>query len=233
VSPTGTSRGDVDAVLFDLHFTLVHQRPAADWLADAWRHAGRDGEAGADLPAAGRAELALGLDELWDRAAVLDPGKERDLDPVRHRQVFDGVVAPLPGMDGALLDALYATLHDVWVPYPDTLPVLRALADHGVRTAVLSNVGIDVRPVLARIGVAELVTAVVLSCDHGVVKPDPAMFELALAAVGAPATRTVMVGDNWRDDGAAAALGIRTLILPSALGRENGLRGVLGLAYGG
>jgi FMN phosphatase YigB (HAD superfamily) len=219
----------VSAVLFDLHFTLVHQRPARDWLDAAWRAAGRPGGVADVLAPDALAELELGLDELWDRAVVVDPDKKRDLDATSHRRVFDAVVRPLPGMDDALAGALYAGLHDVWVPYPDTVPVLRALAERGVRTAVLSNVGIDIRPVLDRIGVSDLVTAVVLSCEHGLVKPDPALFEVALAAVGATAAQALMVGDNWRDDGAAADLGIRTLILPSALGADHGLEAVLGV----
>jgi FMN phosphatase YigB (HAD superfamily) len=223
----------VDAVLFDLHFTLVHQRPARDWLDAAWRTAGRAGDAlgtlAGTLATDALGELQRGLDELWDRAVVVDPDKKRDLDATSHRRVFDAVVGTLPGLDDELAAALYATLHDVWVPYPDTAPVLQALAEGGVRTAVLSNVGIDIRPVLDRIGISDLVTAVVLSCEHGLVKPDPALFERALAAVGTSADRAVMVGDNWGDDGAAAALGIRTLILPAVLGSEHGLAGVLGL----
>src|SRR5689334_13019415 len=147
----------VDAVLFDLHFTLVHQRPARDWLHAAWRTAGRPGDAvdvlAASLSPDALAELEQGLDTLWDRAVTVDPEKKRDLDAASHRRVFDTLVGVLPGMDDDLSAALYATLHDVWVAYPDTVPVLQALAGRGVRTAVLSNVGIDIRPVLDRIGV--------------------------------------------------------------------------------
>lgn len=39
-----------------------------------------------------------------------------------------------------------------------------------------------------------------------------------------------MVGDNFADDGAAAALGIRTLILPRSWGGIHGLDAVLRLA---
>jgi len=222
-----TPQRDLDAVLLDLHGTLVRPRPASTWVAGALAHAGRPGTAEHLVPdAGGRAALLDGLDRIWERAGDVDPGNARDLDARRHREVFDVLVGPLPGVDAGLVDALYATLLDVWTPFPDTLPTLQALAALGVRTAVLSNVGIDVRPVLRRTGIAGLVDAVVLSCEHGVVKPDPELFRRALGAVGAAPERTLMVGDNWRDDGAAAALGIRTLVLPAALGDRHGLAGV-------
>jgi FMN phosphatase YigB (HAD superfamily) len=38
-----------------------------------------------------------------------------------------------------------------------------------------------------------------------------------------------MVGDSWKDDAGAGALGIRTLILPRTRGRVHGLDAVLRL----
>lgn len=38
-----------------------------------------------------------------------------------------------------------------------------------------------------------------------------------------------MVGDSWRDDAGAAALGIRTLLLPRTTGPVHGLDAVLRL----
>jgi len=224
-----TAARSVDAVLLDFHGTLVHQHPARRWVAAALAEAGRGGTADQLVPTPGLATLLDGLDRLWERASAIDPGNLRDLDGVRHREVFDELVGCLPGVDDALTDALYATMLDEWTPWPDTLPTLRALAGLGVRTAVLSNVGVDIRPVLRRTGIADLVDAVVLSFEHGAVKPDPELFRRALAAVGAAPDRALMVGDNWRDDGAAAALGVRTLILPARPGERHHLGTVLGL----
>ena len=53
-----------------------------------------------------------------------------------------------------------------------------------------------------------------MSAAHGVQKPDPRIFELALEALGAGAPETLMVGDRASHDGGAAAAGIATLILP-------------------
>ena len=63
-------------------------------------------------------------------------------------------------------------------------------------------------------GITHLIDAYVLSFEHGVPKPDPRIFELALQAVGMNLEETLMVGDRASHDGGAAAVGITTLILP-------------------
>jgi beta-phosphoglucomutase-like phosphatase (HAD superfamily) len=70
---------------------------------------------------------------------------------------------------------------------------------------------------------------VVLSYEVGVVKPDPEIFRRATNLLGLSAEQTLMVGDSWRDDAGAAAIGIRTLILPRTIGPVHGLASVLRL----
>jgi FMN phosphatase YigB (HAD superfamily) len=67
----------------------------------------------------------------------------------------------------------------------------------------------------------------VLSYEVGVVKPDPAIFELALDRLGRPGRRTLMVGDSPRDDVGGVTHRIRTLILPRTDGPVHGLGTVL------
>ena len=61
---------------------------------------------------------------------------------------------------------------------------------------------------------AELIHTFVLSGEHGTIKPELRLFELALDAVGVTPDRALMVGDNYLNDGAAIDAGIRTLLLP-------------------
>ncbi len=63
-------------------------------------------------------------------------------------------------------------------------------------------------------------------------KPDPAIFELAAKSLGLPAHELLMVGDAVDDDGAAARIGMRTLILPRTRGTTHGLEQVLRLVGG-
>jgi putative hydrolase of the HAD superfamily len=71
----------------------------------------------------------------------------------------------------------------------------------------------------------------VLSYEHGVQKPDPRLFTLACEALGVDARDTLMVGDDRRADGGAAALGCAVHFVDHlpAHSRPDGLRPVLGL----
>ncbi len=132
-------------------------------------------------------------------------------------------------IDDVLAHALYECMLETWIPYTDTIDVLSELRRRGVRIALVSNVGIDVRPVLEAGEMTHLFDAVVLSYEAGSVKPAAPIFERALDAVGVAPQNALMVGDSPYDDVGAALLGIRTLILPRTSGERHGLDVVLGL----
>jgi FMN phosphatase YigB (HAD superfamily) len=213
----------IEGVIFDFHSTLVDGGDLDAWIDSAL---GRLGRPDTDL----RPRLRDHLDQIWQHAHTIDPKSERDLSSDRHRDVFCRAVALCPGADDELIAALYATMTGQWVVFDDTAPVLRELKSRGLRTLVLSNIGIDIRGCLAGNGLTGLVDEVLLSYEAGVVKPDPAIFALALGRLGTTAGRTLMVGDSARDDAGGAALGIRTLILPRTRGPVHGLAAVLRLA---
>ena len=211
----------IRAVLLDFHATLVDQGEADTWLDLAVAHAGT----GQDLGPIERAAVLERLDDIWAHARVIDPDSGRDHSAEAHADVFHRV------MDGHVPDdireALYVVMLDVWRAYDDAAPLLDGLRERGVRTAVLSNVGVDIRPVMEREGLRA--DAVVLSCEVGAVKPQPEIFRAALDALGVTAEEALMVGDSWKDDAGAAALGIRTLLLPRTRGPLHGLDQVLRL----
>jgi len=225
----------VDAVIFDFHSTLVDQGDGRDWVERAWGllHLGLPAEA--TLARDTMSAVATRLDRVWEGARAIDPESRRDLDPATHRAVFAALMDDLVRdvLDGvladphALVEALYATVTDLWTPYTDTLPTLRELRRTGVKVALLSNIGLDIRGVLDRTGLADLLDAVVLSYEVGLVKPQPEIFAHTLDVLGVPAERALMVGDSWKDDAGAAELGCRVLILPRTWGPEHGLDQVL------
>lgn len=257
----GGASGPIEAVLFDLHSTVLDQGPSATWLAAAAQllAAGHvalgdrasgpsDSGAAASVPSGSgpsdsggsptgaspldHPALAAGLDNLWDTAKVDDPQSLRDLDPVAHRDLFAAMIRrlPLPApVAPDVVDALYATQFAAWHAYADAAPTLRALRALGVRTAAVSNICHDVRPLLAREGLLDLFDAVVLSFQVGAVKPDAAIFDAALAALGVERRAALMVGDSVEADGGAARHGIRALVLPRTSGPEHGLGAVVGL----
>ena len=166
------------------------------------------------------------LEQIWGHADTIDPGSSRDLSQVRHREVFIQAVSLFPGVEPGFGEALYAVMADQWVVFDDTMPVLTELAERGVPSVVVSNIGIDIRPFLSQTGLADKLDGVVLSYEVGSVKPQPEIFAHALDLLDMPAGDALMVGDSWHDDAGAAAVGIRTLILPRTSGPSHGLEAV-------
>jgi HAD superfamily hydrolase (TIGR01509 family) len=221
--------GPITGVLFDFHSTLVDQGDPVTWLELAWARAGREGTPVDTLRVDGRDRLAAWVNRIWEHVREVDPDNERDLSPVRHREVYDVLMERVDAVDDELAQALYECLLEPWIPYVDTVPVLTELRRRGVRIALVSNIGIDIRPLLDSAGLTGLLDAVVLSYEAGAVKPAAPIFERALEALGVPAENALMVGDSPHDDAGAALIGIRTLLLPRTSGERHGLDIVLGL----
>ena len=216
----------IDTVLFDFHTTLVDQGDSRVWLSSAESSLGREPQpAGTQLVD----DMVAYLDVLWESAHELDPNAERDRSAVAHRNLFDALMQQAPYGDAQLVEALYEGVSSQWRAYADAAPVLRALQATGVRTVVLSNTGLDINDVLEREGLSAHVDAVVQSYEIDAVKPQAQAYLAAMAAVGAEAAGTLMVGDNPGPDAGGAHIGIRTLILPRTRGAIHGLGVVLGL----
>jgi HAD superfamily hydrolase (TIGR01549 family) len=93
--------------------------------------------------------------------------------------------------------------------YDDTAPLLRGAAAAGMPVAIVSNADYTLPDMLARAGVEIEPTRVFSSAATGSSKPDPGIFEHALARLGAPAGRALHVGDTPGTDAVGAqALGI-------------------------
>jgi HAD superfamily hydrolase (TIGR01509 family) len=132
----------------------------------------------------------------------------RDLAPALHREAYLHALRDT-GLPDHHADALYRQAIDPasWVPYPDTVEVLRSLKAHGLRTAVVSNIAFDIRPAFRTAGADGDIDEFVLSFEVGVVKPDPRIFQIALQRLGVAADEAVMVGDSQENDGAARGVG--------------------------
>ncbi|MEU3876631.1 MULTISPECIES: HAD family hydrolase [Streptomyces] len=99
-------------------------------------------------------------------------------------------------------------------PDPQVRTALGELRRAGWRLGVVTNGTADNQTAkLRRAALSDLVDTVVISESAGVRKPDPRIFHLALAALGAePSPRAVMVGDSLAADvGGALAAGLSAI----------------------
>ena len=88
--------------------------------------------------------------------------------------------------------------------FPDVLPVLRALRPAsgrpGYRLGILSNTQSFDLDFLGSSGLGRAVDELCLSCDCGLLKPDPEIFRIASRRLGLPPEEILMVGDSLVDD---------------------------------
>jgi epoxide hydrolase-like predicted phosphatase len=185
---------ELDAVLFDLFDTLAWTkmpRPA-DRITTRFGVTAETLSRAFDVTRRARHTGALGCGEQEMLAVVRSCGVEADLGLVRD--VSAAQIAYLCE-DGAGL-------------YDDTLPALRTLRARGIRTAIVSNCDHWTRPVVGALALDGEVDAIVLSCEVGVMKPDAAIYHLALERLGVPPERALFVDDKAENCAAARALGL-------------------------
>lgn len=140
--------------------------------------------------------------------------------PYVEEMVRDLEVPPdqVAAAESALLEAL--TTPGAWAGHlRESIEQLPALAATGARIAIVSNADGTVEARLREEGVCQVgpgagvpVDAVIDSSAVGIRKPDPRIWESALAATGARPQNSIHVGDSLITDvGGARAAGIRPI----------------------
>jgi putative hydrolase of the HAD superfamily len=118
-----------------------------------------------------------------------------------------------------LLDELYHEFSrpSAWHSYPEADEVLRALADAGLRLAIISNWDSRLPVILDALGLAPHFDTVSVSSLEKVEKPGRAIFDRTLERLGVPPLRAIHVGDGPLEDyrGAADA-GMRPVLIDRA-----------------
>lgn len=181
--------------------------------------------------AAALAEVSIGIDpdglteaHYRGMAAIDRHGSEPEVFGDYHEAYADHL-----GLEGDertrgldVLRPLYAPGSGLWdEPLDGVLDGLRTLAERDLTMVVVSNADGSVAQLLASAGLLQVgpgpgveVAAIVDSGIVGIAKPDPRIFEHALALVEADPARTIHVGDAYEFDvrGARAA-GIRPVLV--------------------
>ena len=95
------------------------------------------------------------------------------------------------------LRAMYAVTQAYWLPEVEAVPTLRALCQQGYRLGLLSNAGddADVQTLVDKAELRPYLDFVISSAAQGIRKPNPKIFQAALAHWKFTPTRVAMVGD--------------------------------------
>jgi putative hydrolase of the HAD superfamily len=129
------------------------------------------------------------------------------------RRVLDVLGIDHGGQDhGLVIDRLIDSDVASWTQYRDEVWALaRVFREDGGRTAFLSN---GVPEAMARIRADRPLEGwfdvVIVSCEVGVAKPDPMIFELCLTRLNVKPSHALFVDDRTENLEGAASVGLRT-----------------------
>jgi putative hydrolase of the HAD superfamily len=165
-----------------------------------------------------QARAALRAEIAYYREHLQEGRDEESLADLRARcgAIVQGALPGLEGADpaqvtAALLDALRFSAQ------PDALEALTRVRASDTRVIVVSNWDVSLPEVLDRVGLGPLLDGVITSAGAGARKPDPAIFQRALALAGVAPERCLHVGDSPQEDVAGArAAGIEPVLLDRA-----------------
>ena len=197
----------LEAVLFDVDFTLV--KPGPDLGPEGYQLLGR--RFGLELDPSRYAEARAAAVETIERHPELDHDEEVWV--LFTEQIVRGMGGDSDRAYECAVEMTRAWEHaENFELYEDTLPVLAALREHGLKIGLVSNTGRDLEAFIAHHALD--VDAAVSSGAHGKTKPHPAIFLSALERLDVTAEEAAMVGDSPEDDvDGAKALGMRAFLI--------------------
>lgn len=122
---------------------------------------------------------------------------------------------------------LWAIDHRSWLSVdPGTLRVLNALVEGRTRLALLSNAGADFIGWLRHGSFAPLFERVFISGELGLVKPEPEIYEHAIAELGIAPADLLFIDNKSENVEGARAVGGDGHVFTDAAGLEEWLRGL-------
>ena len=200
------------AVFFDVDFTLIYPGPT-------FQGEGYERFCAAYGITVDRSRFAAAVREA---SAILDDQQQHVYDAdifVRYtRRIIEAM-----GGSGPDIDACARQIYAEWAAcqhfflYDDVAPVLRELAERGLKIGLISNSHRCLASFQQHFELDGLICAAVSSSEHGYLKPHPSIFEAALKLAGAEPRESVMVGDSLTHDiDGARRVGMRAVLVHRA-----------------
>lgn len=123
-----------------------------------------------------------------------------------YRYILDKLGANEENWSEDQIHACCHELYDVFTGpehyqlFNDVAECLPKLQERGLRLGIISNFAPTLSSILEHKGILHYFDPVIVSTEVGLEKPDPAIFELALARAGLSAQEVLYVGDHDRND---------------------------------
>lgn len=136
----------------------------------------------------------------------------QDRGAIREEDAAAAICARMPErLHEAVVDFIYRRNRAV-LPIPGMETLLKELKSAGFRLFLLSNTSAGYPRFLPKVRGIELFEDRLISCDAGLVKPDPAFFRLALERFGIEPSESAFIDDTPINAEAAHYVGMRAFI---------------------
>lgn len=147
------------------------------------------------------AEYAPGIADLWQRGGI--DGASVSLETWHRALALLGIHEP--ELEVTARDVYLQCSREHYRLFDDAEPLLRAAREAAIPLALITNGASDSqRDKLDAVAITELFDAIVISGEVGIVKPDPAIFAIALGRLGMGSAGVWHVGDSLASDVAGA-----------------------------
>jgi len=161
------------AVVFDLYGTLIRIRDDRKAFARLFKELGSESIQGADR--AKRMAFTRNPPDLAALARLISPGHSVDV------KAYEAEI--MGELDRAEC-------------FPETLEVLGRLRREGLMCGLISNLSIPYQRPYYDLGISRLIDHAIFSCEIGLKKPDPRIYEAMLKRLGLRPFEAWMIGDN-------------------------------------
>ncbi len=201
------------ALLFDFFGTLVDFEPDLTRLGAPATH---DAARALGYPG-GHDEFVDQLDRAWTRLADESQRTMREFDAATAFTSFTDT--HLPTLSAAEVEQLADGFSEEWTahirPVVGASDMLRRLANTWSIAIVSNTHSTSIVPsVMQSMGIDDVVDTVVLSVDHGWIKPHRSIYDVALTQLGADPAVSWFVGDSFEPDySGPRAVGMQSLLI--------------------
>lgn len=190
-------------LLCDLYNTLVKESRYPQFLQVLER------EVGLPLDTFLPAYRSFGKHSMTGRVDGMMGRLQRTLESIGISRTLHEMIEISQNVEDAYIDCVD--------PYPDTLSTIQSLSGIA-RVCIVSNASSYSHRVLRKVGISPYVTKVFLSCDIGLMKPDPAVYRKVLLDLDIRSGDCLFIGDGEDDElMGAKGVGINTVLIDRGL----------------